>query len=137
MRRRDLSVFQKRESLMVISDTANPAPSRLHSCRNGLSVTPAMGARITGVSMRCGPICMPAILPAAQAPDATGPGRRARIRGQAVSSTTSASGALLFTEAMPLSRPDSDSYISLVPMTCPLPASRLKKNLWLLDTLRS
>ncbi|GAE60326.1 hypothetical protein XPN_2232 [Xanthomonas arboricola pv. pruni MAFF 301427] len=36
---------------MVISDTASPAPSRLHSSRNGLSVTPAIGARITFGSM--------------------------------------------------------------------------------------
>ena len=47
MRCSDLRVFQKRGSLMVISDTASPAPMRLHSSRNGLSVTPAIGARIT------------------------------------------------------------------------------------------
>ena len=52
MRRIDLFVVQKRGSLMVISDTARPAPNRLHSSRNGLSVTPAMGASITGGSMR-------------------------------------------------------------------------------------
>jgi hypothetical protein len=56
-----LAVFQKRGSLVVISDTAKPAPSRLHSSRNGLSVTPAIGARITFGSMRCGPISIRAL----------------------------------------------------------------------------
>src|SRR5690606_15741515 len=51
----------KRGSLVVISDTANPAPSRLHSSRNGLSVTPAIGARITFGSMACGPMRMQAL----------------------------------------------------------------------------
>ena len=52
MRWRDLAVFQKRGSDVVISDTASPAPSCLHNCRNGLSVTPAIGARTTRGSMR-------------------------------------------------------------------------------------
>ena len=58
MRCSDLRVFQKRGSLVVISDTASPAPSRLHSSRNGLSVTPAMGARITFGAMAYGPMRM-------------------------------------------------------------------------------
>src|SRR5690606_30372980 len=57
----DLRVFQKRGSLVVISDTANPAPSCLHSSRNGLSVTPAIGARTTFGSMACGPMRMQAL----------------------------------------------------------------------------
>ena len=52
MRRSDFGVFQKRGSLVVISETHRPAPRRLHSIRNGLSVTPAMGASTTGGSMR-------------------------------------------------------------------------------------
>ena len=52
IRLRDFAVFQKRGSDVVISETAKPAPSRLLSNRNGLSVTPAMGARITFGSMR-------------------------------------------------------------------------------------
>ncbi|UGA40930.1 hypothetical protein JOS77_10385 [Chromobacterium haemolyticum] len=32
---------------VIISDTAMPAPNCLHSMRNGLSVTPAMGATIS------------------------------------------------------------------------------------------
>jgi hypothetical protein len=31
---------------VIISDTARPAPSSLHNCLKGLSVTPAMGASI-------------------------------------------------------------------------------------------
>jgi hypothetical protein len=58
MRCSDLRVFQKRGSLVVISDTASPAPRRLHNCRNGLSVTPAIGARISFGSMAWGPIRM-------------------------------------------------------------------------------
>jgi hypothetical protein len=53
--------IQKRGSEVVISETAKPAPNRLHSSRNGLSVTPAMGARITFGSMRCGPISIRAL----------------------------------------------------------------------------
>src|SRR5690606_1538922 len=49
-----------------ISVTAYPAPMRLQSSRNGLSVTPAIGARISGGSIRWGPIIMTApILPGA------------------------------------------------------------------------
>ncbi len=58
MRWIDLRVFQKRGSLMVISEAASPAPSRLHSRRKGLSVTPAMGASTTLGAMVYGPICM-------------------------------------------------------------------------------
>src|SRR5690606_29723975 len=65
MRRSDLVVFQKRGSLVVISDTARPAPSCLHSSRKGLSVTPAMGARTTRGSMAWGPIRMAPLSPAA------------------------------------------------------------------------
>src|SRR5687768_10895622 len=56
MRRSDLNVPQSFGSDVVISDTASPAPSRLQSWRNGLSVTPAIGARITLGSTRWGPM---------------------------------------------------------------------------------
>ena len=36
---------------VVISETTNPAPKRRHSVRKGRSVTPAIGARMTGGSM--------------------------------------------------------------------------------------
>src|SRR5690606_38058736 len=49
-------VFQKRGSEMVISEAARPAPRRLHSSRNGLSVTPAIGASTTPGSIVYGPI---------------------------------------------------------------------------------
>ena len=52
MRARDLALRHRRASLVVISETASPAPMRLHSSRNGLSVTPAMGASTSGGSMR-------------------------------------------------------------------------------------
>src|SRR5690606_35495640 len=65
MRRSDFSVRQKRGSLVVISDIARPAPSRLHSSRNGLSVTPAIGARITLGVLVWGPMCMAPIVPVA------------------------------------------------------------------------
>src|SRR5207342_1693867 len=58
MRCRDFAVFQKRGSEVVISDTHRPAPMRLQSTRNGLSVTPAMGARITFGARVCGPMRM-------------------------------------------------------------------------------
>jgi hypothetical protein len=35
-------------SLAIISDTTRPAPSRLTSLRNGKSLTPDIGARMTG-----------------------------------------------------------------------------------------
>ena len=54
-----------------------------------------------------------------------------------VSSTSSAAGALAFTEAMPLSRPASSTYIWLLPMTWPLVAIRLRNGLPLLAVLRS
>ena len=47
----DLAVFHRRGSDVVISDTHSPAPSCLQSIRNGLSVTPAMGASTTRGSM--------------------------------------------------------------------------------------
>src|SRR3546814_10858574 len=56
---------------------------------------------------------------------------------QAAGSSTAAPGALVFTEAMPLSRPDSSAYIWLLPTVGPLVAVRLKKNLPLLAVLRS
>src|SRR3546814_8905000 len=75
------------------------------------------------------------ILPAERRPD------RARACGdcpdQAAWSSTAAPGALVFTEAMPLSRPDSSAYIWLLPTVWPLVAVRLKKNLPLLAVLRS
>lgn len=40
------------------------------------------------------------------------------------SSMTSAAGEFFFTDAMPFSIPEEDSYISLVPMISPLPALR-------------
>ena len=43
-----------------------------------------------------------------------------------VSSSTVASGALLFTEAIPFSMAAILSYISLVPIICPLLAFKLK-----------
>ena len=39
----------------IISLTTRPAPSSRASRRNGRSVTPDIGARITGVSIRTGP----------------------------------------------------------------------------------
>src|SRR5690606_40111061 len=45
-------------SAVVISETAYPAPRRLQSSRNGLSVTPAIGARISGGEIGWGPIIM-------------------------------------------------------------------------------
>src|SRR3546814_7186755 len=56
---------------------------------------------------------------------------------QAVWSSTAAPGALVFSEAMPLSRPDSSAFIWLLPPAWPLVAGRLKKNLPLLAVLRS
>src|SRR5690606_4746066 len=75
MRCTDLRVFQKRGSLVVISDTASPAPSRLHSSRNGLSVTPAIGARTTFGSMAWGPMRIP---PLSQPRRGRASGRRGR-----------------------------------------------------------
>ncbi len=43
-------------SLAIISDTTSPAPSCFTRRRNGMSVTPDMGARITGSSILMGPI---------------------------------------------------------------------------------
>ena len=45
-------------SLAIISETTRPAPNRLTRRRNGMSVTPDMGARMTGTSMLIGPIEM-------------------------------------------------------------------------------
>ena len=52
----------------IISVTVKPAPNRLTSVRNGMSVTPVIGARITGTSMRLGPIWMGAIRLIARGP---------------------------------------------------------------------
>ena len=41
----------------IISETTRPTPQRLTRRRNGKSVTPAMGARITGSLRRREPIC--------------------------------------------------------------------------------
>jgi hypothetical protein len=49
-RRCDLAVCQRLVSAVVISDVVMPAPKRRHSARNGLSVTPAMGASTNGLS---------------------------------------------------------------------------------------
>ena len=40
----------------IISDTTSPAPPRLTIRRNGMSVTPDIGARMTGSSKRTGPM---------------------------------------------------------------------------------
>ena len=40
----------------IISVTFSPDPKRRTSVRNGMSVTPVIGARITGAAMRTGPI---------------------------------------------------------------------------------
>ena len=45
--------------LAIISETTRPAPQALTTRRNGLSVTPDMGARITGSSRVTGPREMP------------------------------------------------------------------------------
>ena len=45
--------------LAIISETTSPAPLRLTSRRNGMSLTPDMGARITGSSILIGPMFMP------------------------------------------------------------------------------
>jgi len=42
--------------LAIISLTVSPAPYRFTTLRNGRSVTPVIGARITGSSMRTEPI---------------------------------------------------------------------------------
>src|SRR5439155_20716279 len=44
--------------LAIISLTVSPAPYRLTTRRNGRSVTPVIGARITGASIRIGPMWM-------------------------------------------------------------------------------
>jgi hypothetical protein len=43
----------------IISETTSPAPKRLTRRRNGRSLIPESGARITGASSRRGPIWMP------------------------------------------------------------------------------
>ena len=40
----------------IISETTRPAPPRFTIWRNGMSVTPDIGARMTGSSIRTGPI---------------------------------------------------------------------------------
>ncbi len=47
-RKRDFRVCQRLLSAITISDTARPAPRRRHKSRNGRSVTPAIGATISG-----------------------------------------------------------------------------------------
>ncbi len=42
--------------MAIISVTLRPEPKRRTSVRNGMSVTPVIGARITGQSIRTGPI---------------------------------------------------------------------------------
>lgn len=49
-------IFYSLLSAMNISDTARPATILLHSSRNGRSVTPAMGATISGLGKVYGPI---------------------------------------------------------------------------------
>src|SRR5437899_12765663 len=46
-------------SLAIISETTRPAPSRFTRRRNGRSLTPDIGARITGSSRVIEPIKMP------------------------------------------------------------------------------
>ncbi len=45
-------------SLAIISETTSPAPKDLTRRRNGRSVTPDIGARITGSARVMGPIAM-------------------------------------------------------------------------------
>ena len=45
-------------ALAIISETTSPAPLRLTRRRKGRSVTPDMGARMTGSSSRIGPMEM-------------------------------------------------------------------------------
>jgi hypothetical protein len=47
--------------LAIISDTTRPAPLRFTSRRNGISVTPDMGARMTGSAKLNDAIWMPII----------------------------------------------------------------------------
>jgi hypothetical protein len=47
--------------LAIISDTTRPAPLRFTSRRNGISVTPDMGARMTGSTKLNDAIWMPII----------------------------------------------------------------------------
>src|SRR5690606_23133495 len=64
LRRRDvLTLSHSRGLLAAISDTACPAPSRLHSCRKGRSVTPAMGATSTLLGRVQGPMRMGGFYP--------------------------------------------------------------------------
>src|SRR6202008_3795887 len=57
-RREVLSVCQRSLRDVTISLTAYPAPSRLHSIRNGRSVTPAMGATHRAFGSSIAPMCM-------------------------------------------------------------------------------
>ena len=52
-------------------------------------------------------------------------------------STTAAFGAFVFTELMPFSIAEVDEYISLFPITWPLPAFRVKNGEPLAEVLRS
>jgi hypothetical protein len=52
-RRTVLSLFHNALFDVIISETANPAPSRRQSWRNGRSVTPAIGATINRLGSEC------------------------------------------------------------------------------------
>jgi hypothetical protein len=56
--RRDCRFCRIIASLAIISDTTSPAPLCFTRRRNGRSVTPDIGARITGSSSFTGPIWM-------------------------------------------------------------------------------
>lgn len=58
-------------------------------------------------------------------------------RSSHVKSLTSLVVPFALTDPMPESRPDSEAYIWLVPMTCPLTAFRLNNGFPLEDVLRS
>src|SRR5712671_5727636 len=55
----DWRVSRTSASLAIISETTRPAPSRFTRRRNGRSLTPDIGARITGSSSVTEPIEMP------------------------------------------------------------------------------
>jgi len=54
----DCRVWRIIASLAIISETTSPAPSRFTRRRNGISVTPDIGARMTGSLRVIGPIWM-------------------------------------------------------------------------------
>ncbi|MNT76450.1 hypothetical protein D3C72_2154540 [compost metagenome] len=57
-RREVLRLFHKSLREVTISLTAYPAPSSLHSWRNGRSVTPAIGATNNRFAKGMWPMCM-------------------------------------------------------------------------------